>query len=133
MTNRPKVLVCDDEPDFLEVLAAQLQAEGCEVSTVGSGKEAIRRVREDPPDIVFLDIRMPEMDGIQTLRQIRKVRRSLPVVILTANHRDEVSFAEADKLGSFGFFPKTGSVRGLIAVIRASLHSHGRDHRPPQG
>ena len=126
MSNRAKVLVCDDEPDFLEVLAAQLQAEGYEVSTVGSGKEAVQRVRETPPDIVFLDIRMPEMDGIQALRQIRKVSRSLPVVILTANYRDEITFTAADELGSFGFFPKTGSVQELIAVIQANLRSRDR-------
>ena len=123
--NRAKILVCDDEPDFLEVLAAQLQAEGYEVNTVGSGKEALRKVQESPPDIVFMDIRMPEMDGIQTLRQIRKISRSLPVVILTANYRDEIIFTAADELGSFGFFPKTGSVQELIAVIQANLRSHG--------
>ncbi len=126
MSNRPKVLVCDDEPDFLEVLAAELQAEGYEVSTVGSGEEAIRRVRESPPDIVFLDIRMPEMDGIQTLRQIRRINGSLPVVILTANYRDESSFMVADELGSCGFFPKTGSVQELVTVIQANLRWHGR-------
>lgn len=126
MSNRAKILVCDDEKDFLEVLAAQLQAEGYEVDTVASGKEAVHSVREAAPDIVFLDIRMPEMDGIQTLRQIRKISRTVPVVMLTANYRDEISFTAADELGSFGFFPKTGSVQELIAVIQANLRSHER-------
>ncbi|MBI3322546.1 MAG: response regulator [Candidatus Omnitrophica bacterium] len=126
MGAKAKVLVCDDEPDFLEVVAAQLQAEGYDVSTVGSGEEAIRRVKESTPDIVFLDIRMPVMDGIQTLRQIRKHSRSLPVVILTANYRDEITFTAADELGSFGFFPKTGSLHELIAVIQANLRSNDR-------
>ena len=126
MAGRAKVLICDDEADFLEVLAAQLQAEGYEVSAVGNGKEAIRRVRESPPDIVFLDVRMPEMDGIQTLRQIRKISRTVPVVMLTANYRDEISFTEADELGSFGFFPKAGSVQDLIAVIQVNLRSNER-------
>ena len=126
MAGRAKVLICDDESDFLEVLAAQLQAEGYEVSAVGNGKEAIRRVRESPPDIVFLDVRMPEMDGIQTLRQIRKISRTVPVVMLTANYRDEISFTAADELGSFGFFPKAGSAQDLIAVIQANLRSNER-------
>ncbi len=81
----PKVLIVDDEPDQLASLAKILQVKGHQVATAPNGREALTQVMDDPPDVVVLDILMPEMDGPSFLEVVRSYLRlqSLPVVILT--------------------------------------------------
>lgn len=114
------VLLVDDQPDFLEPISFLLKSNGYDVSLASNGKQAIDIIRLNTPDIVFLDIQMPEMNGIEALENIRKISKDLPVVMLTG-HPDEENQAEAKRLGVSGFFTKRGNVWQLPSIIETIL------------
>ena len=111
------VLMVDDEADFLEPVAFWLKSKGYAVTTLTGGEEAVALVKRAPPDIIFLDINMPGLDGIETLRRIRAMNRDLPVVMVTAAYQDEKNISRASTLGISGFFPKNNSLSELVRVI----------------
>lgn len=120
------ILWVDDETDFLELVGFWLKSEGYNVSTLTRGEEAVKRVKEDCPDIVFLDIHMPGIDGLETLTQIRKINKDLPVILVTAYPEEEKSFATAIKLSVSGFFPKQISLPKLKTSIETILQTHSK-------
>jgi DNA-binding response OmpR family regulator len=79
-----KILVVDDEQNLLKLYEKELREEGYEVLTAGSGKEALQELNNTSVDLVVLDIRMPEMDGLETLRQIMEAPSSPPLLLNTA-------------------------------------------------
>jgi len=79
-----KILVVDDEANIRELFREELEDMGYEVTTVGDGSEALSLLDRTPFDLVTLDMRMPDMDGIETLRKMKEKNSSLPVVICTA-------------------------------------------------
>jgi DNA-binding response OmpR family regulator len=79
-----KILVVDDEENIRLLYRDEFQEMGYEVLTASSGEEALEMIREEPPDLVTLDIRMGEQDGIDTLRRIKELDKDIPVVISTA-------------------------------------------------
>ncbi len=92
-----KILVVDDEKNILKLYEAELSDEGYNVVTASSGKEAIEVFQRENPDLVTLDILMPDMDGIQVLRQIKEMRHNVPVIMLTAyDYRDDFSVWVSD-------------------------------------
>jgi CheY-like chemotaxis protein len=92
-----KILVVDDEKNILKLYKAELEDEGYEVVIANSGEEAIKLFRDDTPDLVTLDIMMPGMDGIQTLRQLKQENPHVPVIMLTAyDYRDDFSIWVSD-------------------------------------
>ena len=121
MEKKPRVLLVDDEPDFLEPVTSWLESKGYTVMTALSGKEAIDLVKQQHVDIVFLDIRMPEMDGAETLRRIRTFNTDIPVVIVTAVYQEEERLLQDKTLGVSGFFLKQNSLEGLVWTLEATL------------
>jgi len=113
------ILVVDDEPRLVRFVRMNLELEGFQVSTASSGMEAIDKVREELPDLVILDIMMPEMDGYETLERIRQVS-SVPVIMLTvkAEEEDKVRGLE---LGADDYVTKPFSPRELVSRVRAAL------------
>ena len=132
MTRPPRVLVVDDEPNLVRLLAESLSDAGYEVLTAAEGQEGVRRLYADRPDLVVLDVRMPRMDGWETLKRVREVS-DVPVILLTA--RD----AEADRLRGFAlgaddYVTKPFSLAELGARVRAVLaraHARPGDAPPP--
>lgn len=127
MTSR--ILVVDDEPDFLRVIRSRLEAEHYEVLTVSDGKQALEIIRQEKPDVVLLDIMMPGMDGLEVLRKIRRDNKTLPVFILTA-YSNEARFKEARKLKASGFLNKSDhlgeGIKNVTSVLRiASRYRKG--------
>lgn len=118
---KKKVLVVDDEVDFLKVITARLQAQDYEVTTAATGEEALKKIKAEEPNVVLLDIQMPEMDGLEVLKRIRRQNKTLPVFMLTAV-TDPQKFEEAQKLQSSGFIFKTSNLRREIQNITAILH-----------
>jgi two-component system response regulator RegX3 len=113
------ILVVEDEPTLRETLAEALEAEGYQVVQAGDGRTALARFRATHPDLVLLDLMLPELSGLEVARQIR-TESSVPIVMLTA--RD----AEVDKvvgleLGADDYVTKPFSLRELSARIRAVL------------
>src|SRR5690242_15127999 len=94
---RTKVLVIDDEKLVRWSLQQKLTHEGYEVETAPSGEEGLTLIREDGFDLVLLDLRLPVMDGVQVLQEIRKLEKEIAVIVLTA---DTVSSAPSNACGS---------------------------------
>ena len=119
--SKVKVLLVDDELDFLEVLGVRVRAWGYDVLEASSGKEAIEALKNNP-DIVILDYMMPEMDGVQTLREIRKISNKIPVVMFTAN-TDGSTMADTEKLGVYAFIPKLSFYQDAQATLKSVINT----------
>jgi DNA-binding response OmpR family regulator len=115
----PLVLVVDDEPRIIRFVRINLEMEGFRVIEAADGLAAIQQVREKMPDIVLLDVMMPEMDGFETLRMIREIS-SVPVIMLTVRSSEEDKVRGLD-LGADDYITKPFSPRELISRARAVL------------
>lgn len=111
-----RILVIDDEPLVASVVAEALQNEGNQVVVAGNGVEGLRAIEADVPDAVFLDIRMPGMDGIEVLRRIRTRLPHLPVIILTGWASD-TQIDEARRLGVTDVISKPVALRNLTRAL----------------
>jgi len=100
-----KVLIVDDEKDFVEIFSMRLETQGEKVSTAFSGNEALQVLENTAIDVVILDIRMPGMDGIDTLKQIKKLYPNVEVILLTGHGSTETA-VEGMKLGAFDYLMK---------------------------
>jgi two-component system OmpR family response regulator len=119
-----RVLVVDDEPNLAELLTSALRYEGWDVSTALDGQTAIKLARENEPDVVVLDIMLPDLDGISVLRRIRQTAPYLPVLFLTA--RDAVEDRVAGlTAGGDDYVTKPFSLEEVVARIRALLRRSG--------
>jgi DNA-binding response OmpR family regulator len=111
-----RVLVVDDEPDFVEFIREFVVQSGYEPLAAFSGPEALRLVKEQRPHIVLLDIRMPGMDGIEVLKAIREIDREVGVVMLTGV-KDEETGRRALLLGAFDYLVKPIDLKYLERVL----------------
>ncbi len=100
-----RILVVDDERNIRKNLSMVLEAEGYKVDTAANGDDALLRVKESHYDVVFVDIQMPKMDGLELLRHLRALRPRMPVVMLTA-YGTASRAVEAMKLGAVDFIEK---------------------------
>jgi two-component system, NtrC family, response regulator AtoC len=100
-----RVLVVDDEPDVLDLLDEFLTGKGYEVSTAQGGSEALRKAKAERPHAILLDIRMPDMSGLEVLRRVRAADREVGVIMITAVNEEETG-REALKLGAFDYLVK---------------------------
>ena len=97
MDKKIKILLVDDEPDFLESLAFWFNANGYSVTTAASGQEALNKIQENMPNIVFLDVFMSEMNGLITRNKIKEINENIPIIMMSAylekgKHGEEDSF-----------------------------------------
>ena len=113
------VLVVDDEQTLRETLAEALAADGLRVITAADGREALERFRADPPDLVLLDLMLPQVSGIEICRIMRR-ESSVPIVMLTAKD-SEIDKVVGLELGADDYVTKPFSLRELLARIRAQL------------
>jgi len=117
-----KILVVDDEKDVTELIKVRLEANKYEVLTAFSGKEGLEKAKSGQPNLILLDIMMPEMDGFEVLRKLRDMRlkkeiKNIPVIMLTA--KGEVSsMSRAKELGSVDYFVKPFDSEELLRYIR---------------
>lgn len=100
-----RVLLVDDERDFLTVMSRRIELWNHEAIPVSSGKEALVAIKEKKADLVILDYMMPEMDGVATLKEIRKIDEMIPVVMFTA-HLEEKMIEGTDNLRVSALIPK---------------------------
>ena len=124
-----RLLVVDDEPNLLRAVAAMLRAEGYEVTTARSGRDALMHVAKSVPDLVVSDIRMPGMDGYQLARSLRDSPRTslVPIVFLTAKGETE-DRVEGFRTGVDAYLTKPFEPEELLAVIRSILNRVERTH-----
>ncbi len=117
----PSILIVDDEPSILQSLSGLLSDEGFEIATASNGYEALKIIDKESPDLVLLDIWMPGMDGIETLKAIKKDNPLIQVVIITGHGTIETA-VRATKLGAFDFIEKPLSIDKVIVAINNSLN-----------
>lgn len=105
MSEASRILVVDDEPAVAEVLLDFFAEAGYTVDVALTGRDALTLIQRTPPDVVLLDIRMPDMDGVEVLRRIRAAHPALPVIMITAN--DDIGLARATlKMGALDYVSK---------------------------
>ena len=119
MSTQPLVLVADDEPRITKLVSIALGEEGFRVVTANGGEEALQKAEEVRPDIVLLDIVMPDLDGIEVMRQLRE-RRPVPVILLTAKG-STADKAKGLDLGADDYIAKPFHPDELAARVRAVL------------
>jgi len=116
------VLVVDDNKDMQFTLSSILKEEGYEPLTMGDGKRAIKEVKTKSPDVVLLDIRLPGMDGMKILEEMRKIDKDLIVIMLTA-YGDVKGAVKAMKLGAFDYITKPFDNEEIVLVIKKALRA----------
>jgi DNA-binding NtrC family response regulator len=112
-----KVLLVDDEVDFLDTLSERMRNRGMEVSTSSSGKEALKKVEQESYDVIILDLMMPEVDGLDALRILKEKKPDLQVILLTGHATVEKGI-EAMKLGAMDFLEKPADINQLTEKIK---------------
>lgn len=119
MPPKPRILVVDDEERFRNTMCKLLTVEGYEASTAGSGQDALEELRNNPYDLVILDIKMPEMGGVQVLSEIKKIDASLEVIIMTGYASVDTA-KEIMKLGAYDYLLKPYVIAELLEKIDAA-------------
>ena len=121
-----KILIVDDEPQARRLLRTALVEEGFEVTAASTGEEALEKLREETPDAILLDLKMPGMGGLETCREIRATSE-VPVIIVTASE-GELPRTEAFDAGADQYVVKPCGIRELAARIRAVRRRTTRAH-----
>lgn len=120
MTSKLKILIVEDEPAVRSGLGDLFVYHGYEVSLAVDGKQGLHMALNDAPDLVVLDIMLPELDGFSVCDEIRKVNRDLPIILLTAKSSDEDIVAGL-RLGADDYVTKPFSVEELLLRVKAVL------------
>ncbi|OGQ95998.1 MAG: two-component system response regulator [Deltaproteobacteria bacterium RIFOXYD12_FULL_57_12] len=111
-----KVLVVDDETDFLEMTVKRLLKRNIFCEGVSSGREAVEKVRDGSFDVVLLDVKMPGMNGLETLQEIKQHKPLVEVVMLTG-HASVESGIDGMKLGAFDYLMKPMELEPLLEIL----------------
>jgi len=125
-SNKPLVLVVEDEAPLVTLLRYNLEKSGFRVDEAGDGNEALTKITETPPDLILLDWMLPTLSGIELCRQLRRrpATRGLPVIMLTARAEDQ-DMVRGLETGADDYITKPFSPEALIARIRALLRRTG--------
>lgn len=116
-----KILLIDDEEEFISTLAERLELRGYQCRTAGDGESGIQMIENESFDIAILDLMMPGLNGLDTLRQIKTTNKELPVILLTG-HGSTKDGMEGMRLGAFDFLIKPLDIYVLIEKIKSALN-----------
>ena len=116
-----RILIVDDEPDFLATISYWLTSRGYDVVVANGGTEALARLSGSAFDVIFLDIVMPQLGGLETLKRLRAMGVKSPVVLLTTTGQDPVSLIDFQAFDIKGLFQKQGSLAAFAQVLEAAL------------
>jgi two-component system response regulator VicR len=119
-----RILVVDDEKPIADILQFNLQKEGYEVICAYDGEEALQKVEEVMPDLILLDIMLPQKDGMEVCREVRK-KYDMPIIMLTAKD-SEIDKVLGLELGADDYVTKPFSTRELLARVKANLRRHSQ-------
>ncbi|MFN5318970.1 MAG: response regulator transcription factor [Bacteroidia bacterium] len=126
-SEKTRILLVDDEPDILEFISYNLNKEGFEVFTSTNGRDAIKIAAKEKPDLIILDVMMPDLDGIETCRIIRETAdlKSVLIAFLTARNEDYSQIAGFDA-GADDYINKPIKPRVLVSRVKAILRRAGK-------
>jgi excisionase family DNA binding protein len=119
-TSRPRVLVVDDEASIRDLLSQTLALADYDVDVAVDGRGALDRIRLDPYDLLIADLKMPGMDGLSVIREAKRLKNDLPVIIITG-YSTESSAIEAVNLGVTGYLTKPFRVPQVLAAAAKAL------------
>ena len=117
-----RILVADDERSICDAFRVLLEAEGHTALVASTGEEALLLVREQSPDLAFVDVRMPGMGGLEVLKEVGRIAPELPVVVMTAYGTLETA-AEALRNRAFDYLGKPLDLAQIRSVLRRALHA----------
>ena len=121
MKEKAKVLIVDDERQICSLFHKALSKMGYEVSTALSGKKAIKIAKKKKPNLVLLELELPDIDGLKVFRQLKKIKEDIAVIILTACGTLKTA-REAMKLGAYEYITKPLKLAKLKRIIKENLH-----------
>ncbi|OGN93849.1 MAG: DNA-binding response regulator [Chloroflexi bacterium RBG_13_50_10] len=124
------ILVVDDEPNILELAKLYLEQEGYRVEVVGNGNDALLKLNSVKPSLIILDLMLPDIDGFEVCRQIRK-KSDIPILMLTAR-REDVDKIVGLELGADDYLTKPFNPRELVARVKAVLRRYKSGLKPGQ-
>jgi len=116
-TMNERVLLLDDEKDFVEAMAERMRARGMEVTAITSPSEALKRAREESYDVIVMDFMMPEIDGLEALKELKRINPDLQIILLTGYATMEKKI-EAKNLGATDLVEKPADIDTLTDKIR---------------
>jgi len=118
-----RILLVDDEADFVKAMLFWLQSKGYSVITASDGKTAIELTKKSEPNLILLDLAMPGIDGIETLKRIRKFNQNVPVIILSA-HVDELRAKILAPYNVSAVFYKGDELSSMLVLLETALRIH---------
>jgi two-component system alkaline phosphatase synthesis response regulator PhoP len=127
MHTKKRILVVDDEPDFCAIVQGQLEKEGFEVELAYNGVEGVEKVKAHPPDAIVLDVMMPEKDGYEVCKELKrdKAYADIPIVLLTAvaSHVTSTRYSHADGMSTEAddYLPKPASAEEILRSVKGLL------------
>jgi two-component system phosphate regulon response regulator PhoB len=132
-TMKPKILVVDDEPDALELIQYNLKAAGYDVATAADGEEALKKARAANPALVILDVMLPEVDGLEVCKRLRRepATAAVPIIMLTAK-AGEIDRVLGLELGADDYVTKPFSPRELVLRVKALLRRRAATEPEPE-
>jgi len=126
----PKILVVDDEPNIIELARLYLEREGYQVEGVSTGQDALLKQGTSHPDLIVLDLMLPDIDGFEVCRRLR-AKSDIPVLMLTAR-KDDVDKIVGLELGADDYFTKPFNPRELVARVKAILRRYQVGQKPAE-
>ena len=127
MDGKKRILVVDDEPDFASIVQGNLEKEGFEVEVAYDGVEGLEKVKANPPDVIVLDVMMPEKDGYEMCKELKADERfaDIPVIMLTAvgDHVTSTRYSHADgrSMEAEDYLAKPASAEEITASVKRLL------------
>lgn len=123
---KPRILIVDDEPEACRLFSMMLALQGFRTEIASNGLEALSRVRRDPPDLVFLDVMLPGVDGLSVCRELRSNGETRDLaIVLVSGHADTESMRAGLDAGADAYLVKPVALDEVLQVIRRVLVAHG--------
>jgi CheY-like chemotaxis protein len=117
-----RILVIDDDPDVREMICCVLETSGHEALAFHNGRAAIERLQRDPADLLITDIFMPDIDGLETIRRIRRTRGEMPIIAISGVDYGRIDYLDiAEKFGAAATLKKPFRPRDLLELVKRAL------------
>jgi DNA-binding NtrC family response regulator len=120
MNNEPTILIVDDDPNLTKTLSDIIRLQGYRALAAGKGKTALDRVKEESPAVALIDLKLPDMDGLEVMREIKKRSPGTQCIVLTG-YGSQASAIEAINLGAYGYMQKPYDVEQLVVTILRAI------------
>ena len=118
-----KILIVDDEADFRQQMKFWFEAKGYFVIEAPDGQSALQVVKDDNPDIIFMDLRMPGMDGMEAIKRIREFNKDVPIIVISSYVAD-LKFKDTVSYDISGIFCKSEDFQDGLSLLEAALRTH---------